>query len=123
MPAEPPLTFISYSRDDSDFALRLAADLKAAGYNGEKVVLLAATDFPVLKAMSDVVADMLQRSGLNVDYIATDIAGPVQAIDRLVTSASATIPLPPAPTTHVCCTGLAVTVTVYDTPGASRSGN
>jgi peptide/nickel transport system substrate-binding protein len=35
-------------------------------------VLLAATDFPVLKAMSDVVADMLQQSGLNVDYVATN---------------------------------------------------
>jgi peptide/nickel transport system substrate-binding protein len=35
-------------------------------------VLLAATDFPVLKAMADVVADMLQRAGLNVDYVATD---------------------------------------------------
>jgi peptide/nickel transport system substrate-binding protein len=51
---------------------KVKADLKAAGYNNEKVVLLAATDFPVLKAMSDVVADMLQRSGLNVDYVATD---------------------------------------------------
>jgi len=54
-----------------DYA-RVKADLKAAGYNGEKVVLLAATDFPVLKAMSDVVADMLQHAGMNVDYIATD---------------------------------------------------
>ena len=51
---------------------KVKADLKAAGYKGEKVVLLAATDFPVLKAMSDVVADMLQRSGMNVDYVATD---------------------------------------------------
>jgi peptide/nickel transport system substrate-binding protein len=54
-----------------DYA-KVKADLKAAGYNNEKVVLLAATDFPVLKAMSDVVADMLQQSGLNVDYVATD---------------------------------------------------
>ena len=36
------------------------------------MVLLAATDFPVLKAMADVVADMLQRAGMNVDYVATD---------------------------------------------------
>src|SRR5689334_23985357 len=43
------------------------SELKAAGYNGEKVVLLAATDFPVLKAMSDVGADMLQKAGMNVD--------------------------------------------------------
>jgi peptide/nickel transport system substrate-binding protein len=54
-----------------DYA-KVKANLKAAGYNNEKVVLLAATDFPVLKAMSDVVADMLQQSGLNVDYVATD---------------------------------------------------
>jgi len=51
---------------------RVKRELKAAGYNGEKVVLLAATDFPVLKAMSDVAADMLGRAGMNVDYIATD---------------------------------------------------
>jgi peptide/nickel transport system substrate-binding protein len=51
---------------------RVKRDLKAAGYNNEKVVLLAATDFPVLKAMADVVADMLQQSGMNVDYVATD---------------------------------------------------
>ena len=51
---------------------KVKRDLKAAGYHGEKVVLLAATDFPVLKAMADVVADMLQRSGMNVDYVATD---------------------------------------------------
>lgn len=51
---------------------KVRRELKAAGYNGEKVVLLAATDFPVLKAMSDVAADMMQRAGLNVDYVATD---------------------------------------------------
>ena len=51
---------------------KVKADLKAAGYNGEKVVLLAATDFPVLKAAADVTADMLTRAGMNLDYIATD---------------------------------------------------
>ena len=51
---------------------KVKQDLKAAGYNGERVVLMAATDFPVLKAMADVTADMLQRAGMNVDYIATD---------------------------------------------------
>jgi hypothetical protein len=29
----PQTAFFSYSRDDSEFALRLAADLKAAGAN------------------------------------------------------------------------------------------
>ena len=33
MPTETPSAFFSYSRDDSDFALRLAEDLKAAGAN------------------------------------------------------------------------------------------
>ena len=51
---------------------KVKADLKAAGYKGERVVLLAATDFPVLKAMSDVAADSLKRAGMNVDYVATD---------------------------------------------------
>lgn len=54
-----------------DYA-RVKRDLAAAGYNGEKVVLLASTDFPVLKAMSDVAADMLQKAGMNVDYQALD---------------------------------------------------
>ena len=51
---------------------KVKAEIKAAGYNNEKVVLIAATDFPVLKAMADVTADMMQRAGLNVDYVATD---------------------------------------------------
>jgi len=51
---------------------RVKRDLKAAGYNNERVVLMAATDFPVLKAMADVTADMMKRAGMNVDYISTD---------------------------------------------------
>ena len=51
---------------------KVKRDLKAAGYNGERVVLMAATDFPVLKAMADVTADMMTRAGLNVDYVSTD---------------------------------------------------
>jgi peptide/nickel transport system substrate-binding protein len=51
---------------------RVKAMLQKAGYNGEKVALIAATDFPVLKAMSDVGADMLQKCGMNVDYQALD---------------------------------------------------
>ena len=51
---------------------KVKRDLKAAGYNGERVVLMAATDFPVLKAMADVTADMFKQAGMNVDYVATD---------------------------------------------------
>ena len=51
---------------------RVKADLAAAGYKGEKVALLVATDFPVLKALADVGADMMTKAGLNVDYQALD---------------------------------------------------
>ena len=40
--------------------------------------MLAATDFPVLKAMSDIGVDMLQKAGMNVDYVATDWGTVVQ---------------------------------------------
>jgi peptide/nickel transport system substrate-binding protein len=53
-------------------------DLAAAGYNGERVVLLAASDFPALSAMAQVGNDMLRRVGLNVEYVSTDWAGVVQ---------------------------------------------
>lgn len=46
--------------------------LKAAGYSGEKVTLLVATDYPQFKAICDVVADTLSGVGMNVDYVATD---------------------------------------------------
>lgn len=51
---------------------KVKADLKAAGYNGEKVVLIVAADFPVLKAMADVGADFLTKAGMNVDYQSLD---------------------------------------------------
>jgi peptide/nickel transport system substrate-binding protein len=46
---------------------RVKRDLKAAGYNGEKVVFLAATDPAFVKTMADIGVDMLQRAGMNVD--------------------------------------------------------
>jgi peptide/nickel transport system substrate-binding protein len=52
--------------------------LQEAGYNGEKVVLLAATDFPVLKPMAEVTNDVLRRIGMNVEYVATDWGTVVQ---------------------------------------------
>ena len=47
-------------------------NILAAGYKGEKVVLLVPTDYVTIKALGDVAADMLRRIGMNVDYIATD---------------------------------------------------
>jgi peptide/nickel transport system substrate-binding protein len=46
--------------------------LQAAGYRGEKLVLMVPTDQPLLNALSNVAADMLKRVGMNVDYQATD---------------------------------------------------
>jgi peptide/nickel transport system substrate-binding protein len=46
--------------------------LADAGYRGEKVGILVASDVPTAKAASDVCADMLRRIGVNVDYLAMD---------------------------------------------------
>jgi len=46
--------------------------LAAAGYAGEKVVLMGATDQPTNYPLAEVAADMLKRVGVNVDYQATD---------------------------------------------------
>jgi len=54
-----------------DYAAAKKAILDA-GYKGERVVLMAPTDFPILKALADVGADVLTKCGLNVDYQASD---------------------------------------------------
>ncbi len=51
---------------------KVEQDLKAAGYAGERVVLLVPTDYVSLRAMGDVAADMMKKCGMNVDYVATD---------------------------------------------------
>lgn len=52
-----------------DEAKKLLAD---AGYKGEKIVILVATDMAITKGQGDVTADLLGRIGMNVDYVATD---------------------------------------------------
>jgi len=51
---------------------KVKREIAAAGYKGEKVVLLAATDLANVHALGQVGHDMLQKCGLNVDYVATD---------------------------------------------------
>jgi peptide/nickel transport system substrate-binding protein len=51
---------------------KVKRDLEAAGYKGEKLVYLAATDLPALNAISEVAADMFRKIGMNLDYVATD---------------------------------------------------
>jgi peptide/nickel transport system substrate-binding protein len=46
--------------------------LESAGYKGEKIVLMGPADFPILTAVTEVAADMLRKSGMNVDYQTTD---------------------------------------------------
>jgi peptide/nickel transport system substrate-binding protein len=48
------------------------AALKEAGYNGERVVLIAPGDYPQINALSMVTADLLTRIGMNVELISTD---------------------------------------------------
>jgi peptide/nickel transport system substrate-binding protein len=52
-----------------DEAKKLLAE---AGYKGEKIVLLVATDVQITKAQGDVTADLLGKIGMNVDYQALD---------------------------------------------------
>ncbi len=54
---------------DYELAKTLLAE---AGYKGEPVVLLVATDVGITKAQGDVTADLLKRIGMNVDYQALD---------------------------------------------------
>jgi peptide/nickel transport system substrate-binding protein len=51
---------------------KVKRDLAAAGYKGEKVVILGVTDLANLKAEGDVGSDMLMRCGMNVDYQTMD---------------------------------------------------
>ena len=53
-----------------------------AGYNGEKVAFLGATDIARTSAICQIGADMLTKIGLNVDYISTDWGTVVQRTQR-----------------------------------------
>ena len=57
---------------------KVKREVVAAGYKGEKIVVMVATDFPVLNAMGQVGADMLKRAGFDVDLQATDWGSVVQ---------------------------------------------
>jgi peptide/nickel transport system substrate-binding protein len=59
---------------------RARRELAAAGYRGERVVLLSPSDFPNLKALADVGADLLRKIGFAVDYQATDWGSMLQRL-------------------------------------------
>ncbi|HEY4254095.1 MAG TPA: ABC transporter substrate-binding protein [Roseomonas sp.] len=51
---------------------RSRREVREAGYNGERVVLMAPSDQPVLTALAEVGRDLLVRLGMNVDYVVSD---------------------------------------------------
>jgi peptide/nickel transport system substrate-binding protein len=57
---------------------RARAELRAAGYNGEKVVIINPTDFPTIGPFGQVTADLLRRLGMDVELVETDWGTVVQ---------------------------------------------
>jgi len=74
MASDVGLDVFTGPRDDA----AVQQEIVAAGYKGEKVVVLAPTDLPILKATADVGADVLRKAGFNVDYQAMDWGTVVQ---------------------------------------------
>jgi peptide/nickel transport system substrate-binding protein len=46
---------------------KVKRDLAAAGYNGERVVMLQAEDYPSLRALAEVSGHVMREAGMNVD--------------------------------------------------------
>ncbi|WP_439598561.1 ABC transporter substrate-binding protein [Falsiroseomonas sp.] len=57
---------------------RARAALQASGYNGEKVVIINPTDFPLIGPHGLITADRLRRIGMNVELAETDWGTVVQ---------------------------------------------
>jgi peptide/nickel transport system substrate-binding protein len=60
-----------------DYA-KAAREIVAAGYKGEPIVVMVASDLPTLNAMALVGVDMLRKVGFNVDMVETDWGSVVQ---------------------------------------------
>jgi peptide/nickel transport system substrate-binding protein len=70
-------TGVQITSGPKDYA-RLKQDLGASGYNGEKIVVLAATTIPQIWAEAQVATDVLTKIGFNVDLQAMDWGSVVQ---------------------------------------------
>ncbi len=57
---------------------KVKRDIEAAGYKGEKIVVLLPSDIPWSKAAAEITADWLRHAGANVDVQAMDWATLVQ---------------------------------------------
>jgi peptide/nickel transport system substrate-binding protein len=64
-------TGVEATRGPKDFD-KIKANLTAAGYKGEKIVVLAATSIPTIWAEAQVATDVLSKIGFNVDMQAMD---------------------------------------------------
>jgi peptide/nickel transport system substrate-binding protein len=51
---------------------RARAALREAGYNNERVVMIAPGDYPQINALSLVTADIMRRLGMNLELISSD---------------------------------------------------
>jgi peptide/nickel transport system substrate-binding protein len=68
---------VEVTRGPKDYA-KLKKDLAAAGYKGERIVVLAASSFPTIWAEAQVANDILTKIGFNVDLQSLDWAAVVQ---------------------------------------------
>lgn len=68
MASDVGLEILTRKRDQSE----LRAALRAAGYSGERVVLMAPSDIPGLAAFGEVGNDLLRRLGMDVDFVVSD---------------------------------------------------
>ncbi len=57
---------------------KVKRDLAAAGYKGERIAVLGASDYPQTNALALVAADYLRRVGMNVDFQSIDWGTVVQ---------------------------------------------
>src|SRR5437763_93557 len=62
---------IEITRGPKDYN-KIKQELAAAGYNGEKIIVLAATTIPTIWAEASVASDVLKQSGMNVDLLALE---------------------------------------------------
>ena len=68
---------VEITRGPKDYA-KLKQELTAAGYDGRKIVVLAASNFPTIWAEAQVATDTLSKIGFNVDFQAIDWGSVVQ---------------------------------------------
>jgi peptide/nickel transport system substrate-binding protein len=61
---------------------RARQDIIAAGYKGERVVLLGSSTFPEDRRCSEVGADMLKKVGFNVDFQLMDLGAWFQRLQK-----------------------------------------